>query len=206
MTIALAQLRQMVRDRLGVPAHDSFFDGSVLDTNINLAVLAVEAEYRWPWSEAADEVTIPTTGQITVPTNWRATRALLLANRELEEWPYYDLRWRYGDEQSGLPTHFSLVDKTLHVRPKPASDTAAVHIYYTQPDLLASDEDTTRIPTEHVGVIIAKAAQLSSTREDDRPSAEMHLAEYLTGLERMRKDAKGTTRPQRTRVREGSWL
>jgi hypothetical protein len=205
LSVALIKLRQMVRDRLGVPAHDSFFDGSIIDTNINLANFAIEGEYRWPWSERADEVVIPTTGQLTVPDNWRSTRALLTEYAELEEWPYYDLRWRYSEE-SGQPQHFSLINKTLHVRPIPSQEIPATHIYYVQPDVLAQDTDEPALPNEHIGTLVAKAAQLCAIREDDRPSADSHLGEYLQGLERMRKDVKGTTRPGRTRVRAGSWL
>lgn len=204
--VALLTLRQMVRDRIGVPPHDDFFRDSVIDSNINLALSAIESEYRWPWNERYDEVTVPTSGEFTVPDDWRATRALMHDLSVLAEMPMYDLATRYTGTTMGSPAHFAVVHDTIYVRPYPSSPIQMRHIYYATPKLLALDIDEPSIPAAHIGTLVAKAAQLCSVREDDRPSADSHLAEYLQGIERMRKEVRGTTRPQRIRVRPGSWL
>ena len=204
MGVPLQALRQMVRDRIGVPPHDEFFSPNVLDTNINLALTAIESEHRWPWNERTEDVILTPTAELTMPDDWRATRAMFTQYNTLMEWPYYDLKVRFH-EYAGDPTHFSLVNRTMYVRPWPSGDIPATHVYYAEPKMLALDTDVPNIPMQHIGTLVAKAAQLCSVREDDRPSADSHLAEYLQGLERMRKEVRGTTRPTKIRVREGSW-
>ena len=205
MGVPLVALRQMVIDRLGVPAHDEFFTPTILDTNINLALTAIESEHRWPWNERAVETTINGTAELAVPDDWRATRAIINKTTEFIEWTYYDLVIRFGTEVA-LPTHFSLLGRTLYFRPIPPGEIEVVHLYYAEPKLLAADIDEPNLPTQHIGTLVAKAAQLCSVREDDRPSADSHLAEYLQGMDRMRKEVRGTTRPTQIRVRPGSWL
>ena len=205
MTIPLLALRQMVRDRIGVPPHDEFFKDTVLDSNLNLAIAAIESEYRWPWSERMETVTTDADGEFDAPTNWRATRALVANGCDLLEIPIYDLTVKFKDVAMAQPTHYAVTNGRFRVRPI----TGAMeldHIYYVSPALLASDSDVPAIPVEHIGTLVAKAAQLCAIREDDRPSADSHLGEYMQGLARMRKDVRGTTRPVRIRVRPGSWL
>jgi len=205
VSIALIALRQMVRDRIGVPPHDEFFKDTVLDTNINLAYAAIEGESRWPWAERYETLTVGVDGEFDAPLNWRATRALTVDHSDLIEMTPYDMMIRFGDS-AARPTHYSVVNGRFKVRPTPMSDIEMNHLYYVLPTLLAVDADAPSIPLEHIGTLIAKAAQLCSVREDDRPSADSHLAEYLQGLQRMRKDVRGTTRPTRIRVRPGGWL
>jgi hypothetical protein len=58
VTTTLMQLRRLTRSRLGVPITDDFFSDAILDDNVNLAVQAIEAEYRWPWAERVDPVIV----------------------------------------------------------------------------------------------------------------------------------------------------
>lgn len=204
MGLPLQAIRQMVRDRIGVPPHDEFFSPNVLDTNINLALTAIESEHRWPWNETAIDVTLDSSGEMQMPDDWRATRAIWTRYNTLVEVPYYDLKVRFS-YSSGEPTHFSIVNQTMHVRPWPSGDIQATHLYYAEPKVLVSDTDTPNIPMQHIGTLIAKAAQLCSVREDDRPSADVHRTEYSQGIERMRKEVHVSTRPTTIRVREGSW-
>ena len=187
MTVPLVTLRKMVRDRLGVPAHDSFFTDPVVTTNVNLAIMSVESEYRWPWAERYVTFQSDATGQFSTPANWRATRAVWVDRQQLEEMAPYMLLERYSSDPVGVPRHFSIINSIVYLRPIPSTDITISHLYFERATLLANDNDEPLIPTEHIGTVIAKAAQLTSIREDDRPSADSHLAEYLTGIERMRK-------------------
>ena len=203
--IPLVACRQMVRDRLGVPAHDEFFSATVLDSNINLALTTLQSEHRWPWNERAEQVLLNQSGELELPFNCRTTRAIITDNRDLAEMTYYDLSVRFK-EAHGTPSHYAILNRTLHFRPLPASVIKAQHIYYSEPALLSADLDVPNIPVQYIGVLIAKAAQLCSTREDDRPSAQVHLQEYMQGVDRMRKDIRPTSRPTQIRVRDGSWI
>lgn len=202
----LVMLRQMVRDRLGVASHDAFFTDSVLDSNINLALLAIEGEYRWPWNEKITELVLESNdGSIDVAPDWQATRVVRTKFHTLIEMTAYDLFDTF-EERTGDPSHFALVNRKLYVRPTPAAGYPLIHHWYAEPVLLAADEDKPTIPLRHIGALVAKTAQLCSVREDDRPSADSHLAEYLQGIDRMRKETRRITRPTKPRVREGSWL
>jgi hypothetical protein len=48
----LMQLRRLVRSRLGIPVADDFMPDHVIDDHVNLAIQAIESEFRWPWSDA----------------------------------------------------------------------------------------------------------------------------------------------------------
>ena len=56
MATSLLFIRKLVRDRLGIPMHDSYFPDPLIDANINLAILAVEEAHRWPWNETIGTV------------------------------------------------------------------------------------------------------------------------------------------------------
>lgn len=205
MSVTLASLRELVRQRLGVASHDSFFDDSLLDANINLALFAVEGEHRWPWNERIDQAVV-TDGLFDLPDDYRATRALYYDQTELLEMAPYELFTRFASPVSAYPTHYATIDQVGYVRPIPTDGTVVNHLYYASPSELVNDSDQPRIPIEHIGTVVAKAAQLCSVREDDRPSADSHLTEYMTGIARMRKDVRGIMRPVVPRTRPGSWL
>lgn len=207
MATNLLFIRKMVRDRLGHPMHDDFFTDPLLDANINLAILAAEEEHRWPWNEIRVTFTLPSgTTSMILPNDWRATRAIVRGVNDLIEMTPYDLDRFLDTIQGGPPTNFSIIGDEIRFAPPGGSDVEMIHYYYRAPKLLSVDEDTIRMPSQHVGTIVAKASQLCSVREDDRPSAESHLLEYMTGLDRMRKDVRQTTRPQQKRIRPGNWV
>lgn len=206
MATSLLFIRKLVRDRLGVPVHDAYFPDSLIDANINLAILAIDEQQRWPWNETIGTITVESDGKTALlPEDWRATKAVVDdIGRALQECVVYDLE-RFRNSQTGAnASFFCIVYDTMHFAPI-GSNQSFTHYYYRAPELLNIDTDTTRMPKQHVGTIVAKAAQLCSTREDDRPSAAVHLMEYQAGLELMRKDSRSTTRPQAKYIRPGSW-
>jgi len=206
VTATLLMLRNMTRQRLGIPVHDDFFTDPVLNTNINLAIADIEAVNRWPWSYRSDDIELPDTGVYQLPSDWRTTQALTIDRNELHEITDYDMHVKARGE-SGIPEYYTVIDRTIKVSPKPFSPSVtAHHFYYVEPLLLSVDQDETRIPAAHIGVIVAKAAMLCSIREDDRAAAESHMTEYALGLDRMRKSVRNSIRPTALRVRRGSWI
>lgn len=206
MATSLLFIRKLVRDRLGIPMHDSYFPDPLIDANINLAILAVEEAHRWPWNETIGTITLDDTGlSALLPEDWRATKAVVDAQGDaLELCVSYDLeRLRQGNTQ-GRPGWFCIIANSIYFAPTGAGE-GFTHYYYRSPKLLNVDEDVIRMPSQHVGTVVAKASQLCSTREDDRPSAAVHLMEYQEGIDRMRKDTKPSTRPQQKRIRPGAW-
>ena len=205
----LLTMRRMVRDRLGVPPHDAFLTDTVIDSNINLSLAAFASEANWPWNEARATLTITGggDGSVSLPTNWSATRAILLANDELDPVTIYDLERVYNNAGNGIPQVCATIGSTLHVRPIPSSDTELVIIYYKDPLFLANDLDETNVPTEHSPAIVAKACQLCSVRESERGEAQDHLLEYREAVARAKRSInRGNTRGVGRRIRPGGWV
>ena len=201
----LAQLRRTVRSRLGIPVVDQFQTDDVIDEHINLAIQTIEQEYRWPWQEAVQTVNTPDdTGVFPVPTNWRATRALVHGRRQVQVVSPIDVAM-FPTTGAGDPQIASVVDRTVTLRPAPPEATVLSHIYYRSPVLLVDDDDEPQMPDEYSPAIVAKAAELLALREDDRAAAAAHTAEYQQWLGRMRKDTRRVTGPVTPRIRPGGW-
>jgi hypothetical protein len=205
MATSLLFIRKLVRDRLGIPVHDSYFPDQLIDANINLAILAIEETQRWPWNETTSTLTANSDGlSASVPSDWRATKAIVGSNgTPLGQCVSYDLtKIRRETGSAGV---FCIINDSIEFAPA-AGDEEFMHIYYREPFLLTTDTDVPRLPSVYVGTIVAKASQLCSTREDDRPSATVHMIEFTEGIERMKKDTRATTRPQQKYIRPGGWI
>lgn len=201
----LAQIRRTVRSRLGVPVTDQFQTDDVIDEHINIAIQTIEQENRWPWQEAIQTVTLAdSSGDFTVPVDWRATRAIIADRYEVKITSPIDVLM-YPTNASGPPQIAAVIDRTVKLRPAPGVGTVLSHIYYRAPVLLVEDDDEPQMPTEYTPAIVTKAAELLSLREDDRAAAAAHLTEYQQWLQRMRKDTRRTTGPITPRIRPGSW-
>ena len=208
MATSLLFIRKLIRDRLGLPIHDSYFPDQLIDANINLAILAIEETQRWPWNETVGTLTAGTNGLTAdVPDDWRATKAIVNTNgHSLAQCVSYDLtRLRQTNGVGQTAGYFCIINDKIEFAPA-AGDEEFMHIYYREPLLLNEDKDVPRLPSVYVGTIVAKASQLCSTREDDRPSANTHMMEFVAGIERMKKDTRATTRPQQKYIRPGNWV
>lgn len=206
MTVALSQLRQMVRSRIGVPTSDRFQDSTEIDAAINLAVDTVESEHRWPWQERATTATL-TAGdpEMPMPSDWASSRVLFIEDAELVNVAPADLYRRPLTPQA-QPDVWAIINGTIYVRPTPDDAHVVTHMYYRAHSALENDSDTIDMPDRFAVAVVAKAAEHLSIREDDRSSAAAHLAEYMTTIARMRRDVRRSTGPMRVRVREGGWV
>jgi hypothetical protein len=206
----LLHLRRLVRSRLGVPAGDQMFTDDQVDDHINLAVDTVDGEQRWPWQEQIDTVNLDEMSpDIALGPGWRATRGLFRDDQtELKLVSPSDvLSWYVSStDVAGLPEVWAPIGDRIVVRPLPSGAVRLVHFFYTQPVWLRSDDDEPDIPDQFIGAVIAKAAELLSTREDDRAAAAAHSIEYRDWIDRMRRDVRRSTTPVQIRVRPGSWL
>jgi hypothetical protein len=207
----LLHLRRMVRSRLGVPPTDQMFTDDQLDDHINLAVETVDAEQRWPWHEHVQEIQVDEMSpDIPLGPDWRATRGVFISdgNTELQVVSSSDvLSWPVGTTSAnGRPAVWAPVGDRILIRPLASGPTVLTHYYYTQPTWLRADSDEPAIPDQFIGSVVAKAAELLSTREDDRAAAGAHNVEYNEWIGRMRRDVRRSTSPIRVRVRAGSWL
>ena len=202
----LLVLRRDVRNRVGIPIIDSFQGPEVIDSAINAAIRTIDSEHRWPWQERIDtSQTVVDQASVTMPADWRTTRAVYIGDVEVQQRSPGDL-YLWSADDRGRPQIWSLIGGNIYLRPIPDQAYTVTHLYYKTPTLLVEDVDVPDVPQHHEDAIVAKAAELLSIREDDRAAAQAHLAEYLTAIARMRKDVRRSTGPIRIRVREGSWI
>jgi hypothetical protein len=198
-------LRRLVRSRLGVPVADDFFGDPILDDSINLAIQVVEGEYHWPWSDALDQVAVAA-GSLSfpAPTAYRATRAVFDGTTELYMVAPGDLLSYVGS--TGDPRVWCPMGDVVTIGPAPSDDRVLLHYWYRQPSWLADDNDQPAIPDQFIGSVVAKAAELLSSREGSTADAARHNNEFNTWIARMRRDVKRGTPPTRVRVRPGGWI
>jgi hypothetical protein len=202
----LMDLRRLTRHRLGIPVSDDFITDSVLDDHVNLAVQVIEGEYHWPWSDVVDTVTVTATSpDIPLPVGYRATRAIVDGQNELAAVAPADLL-AWNDATGQAPLVWCPISDAITVRPIVQTDTALLHYWYRQPVWLRDDLDRPAIPDQFTGAIVAKAAELLSSREGAGADATRHGSEYSEWMTRMRRDVRRTTAPTRVRVRPGGWL
>jgi len=201
----LMDLRRLTRHRMGVPISDDFLTDTVVDDHVNLAIAAIEAEYHWPWSDAVQLVTIsPEVPDIPQPDGYRATRTIFDDTNELFAVSPGDLLTYLNAH--GDPVVWCAIADAIAIRPIVGDTRALIHYWYRRPAWLVNDEDTTPIPDQYSGTIVAKAAQLLSDRESDSTAAGRHGAEYDDSVNRMRRDLRRATTPTRVRVRPGGWI
>jgi len=206
MTTTLSQLRRLTRLRLGIPLSDNFMQDPVLDDHINLAIAEIDSEQRWPWSEVLDDVPItPAIPDIVVAENWRATRAVFDAQRELFYVAPGDLLARTSSVGAPPRVWCPLGDR-IAIRPATQGDLTLTHYWYRRPAWLREDADQPDIPDQFAGSIVAKAAELLSMREGAGADSTRHHSEYTDWVTRMRRDVRRSTPPTRVRVRPGSWI
>lgn len=206
MTATLIQLRRLTRGRVGIPMSDDFLTDPILDDHINLAVETIEAEYRWPWNEMVEAVTVTSAApDIPLPTGYRATRAVFDQEMELSLVSPADIM-SWVQETGANPRVWCPMGDVVVIRPTVQDDRTLTHYWARQSVWMRQDEDRTEMPEQFMGAIVAKAAELLSMREGAGADAGRHNADYKDWLTRMRRDVRRSTPSTRVRVRPGSWI
>jgi hypothetical protein len=205
MAMNLSGYRVRVGARMGIPSGDTFMSPTIINDAINQALVTVEEEAFWPWSEAAARLTVLSgTVGVVLPDDWRATKGVYVGQWELRQVSITDL-FTWPDSSQGMPSVWSDYQDTVEVRPAAAGDRELTVIYYRMQPLLVNDTDRPMIPDRFHPAVVAKACELLARREDDGPNQAAHLADYTVWTGRMRKAMRSTTRPITPRVRPGSW-
>jgi hypothetical protein len=201
---ALVDFRRLTRARMGVPTSDDFFTDTVLTDAINLALGIVEEEHYWPWAQRVAPAMI-TAGTVAKVTQWRATRALFTtAGDELTLVSINDL---YATTRpAGTPQAWADNGSDIVVSPIPADGYTVTHIFYVSPAPLALDADVPDLPPSMADVVVAKAAELLSAREDDQTARAAHGNDYAKWVQRMLRSQRRSTGPLKVRVRPGGWI
>jgi hypothetical protein len=211
----LAQMRDAVRTRIGVPAGDSFFSDPTLTDLVNEALQAVAAEADWPWLQTSTTFsTVAGTGSYTPPADWGQTRSLCIDGYDAMDWRSLSEIREYLSTQRGVPTVYTVSGEAILLRPTPGAVYVVTHDYLKGEPTLVSDTDTPVMPSQFHYSIIAFACHLAHARTNEigsyrgviTGSAAASLSQYKGWLERMMSARRRTSGPIRVRVRSGSIL
>lgn len=205
--LTLVDARRLVRSGTGLQPGDALFTDSVLADLVNEACGVAESELRPPWRQKTTTAAISAgTPDITLPADWAESKAVFDGDHELTEVSITDV-YAMGVDQSGAPVAWAQDADVIRIRPKPGASYTLTLIYYRVPPLLVSDSDVTLMPRDlAISVIVPKACELVHLRQGDRVGADAKAGAYAQAMPRLRRRARGSTRPMRVRIRPNSWI
>lgn len=208
----LQQLREKVRNRAGIATGDNFVTPQVIDDAINQAIFQIDAEGRWPWLEATQLVPL-VAGQssYSLPADFDSTRSVLLNTVGQASVALYEVASSVALAQNtastGQPVAFAISQGSIILLPTPDSSAYSLtHLYYRTSTELVDDADEPLIHDQYHPAVVAAAAALVATREEQRSIKEAADLDVAQWVRRMRGALRQSTGPVVPRVRPGGWL
>ncbi len=209
----LQQLREKVRNRAGIATGDQFITPQVIDDAINQAVFQIDAEYRWPWLEATQTVTLVADQvKYALPSDFDATRSILLNTANQASVVLYEVSSTVALAQdtasTGQPVGFAISQGFIVLIPTPdaGGPYTLTHLYYRMSAELVADSDEPLIHDQYHPAVVAAAASLIAAREEQRSIKEACDLDVAQWIRRMRGAIRQSTGPVVPRVRPGGWL
>lgn len=203
----LAQLRDAVRTRIGVPASDTFYQDQTVTDLVNEALAVIATEADWPWLEASTTFSLVAgTATYTPPADWTRTRSLCIDGFDAMEWrSLIELR-EWPTTIVDTPRYFNVNVEQITVRPVPAAARTVIHDYVVDEPTLSADTDTPLMPSQYHYAIVAYAVHLAHMRSGDVQRATASMADYQSWLRRITDNRRRQTGGLRVRVRPGGAL
>lgn len=204
----LAEFRDAVRNRIGAPNADGFYDDANLTDLVNEALLAFAADVDdAPWLTASTSFsTVSGTQEYTPPADWVRTRLLSIDDRPEIEWrPLSEIR-EWPESITDAPRYYTVYGDQLILAPVPDGSYTVRHDYFVDELTLSADTDTPLCPVAFHYAVVAFATHLAHARGGDTTRAAMALGDYQQWLQRMKDQKRRTVGPLRVRVRPGRAL
>lgn len=166
MTTTLAQLRPLVRQRLGLQSNDGRLQDDSLTISINAALAKMATEYNWPWLITHEDFDcVVGQNQYNPPADWVKTMWFKIANFELSSRQRLDLV--KFDTTTGRPTMFAVWEQKLWLAPTPDQTYTVTHSYLRSEPVLVDDEDTLLCPDRFIDVVVLYVAIYEARRMKD---------------------------------------
>lgn len=201
----LAEFRDAVRLRSGVPSSDSFNDDQVLTGIVNEALMVLSADVDdAAWLLASDTfVTTAGTQSYTPPADWGRTKYLTIDSQpEIEFVTLGDVR-AWPAATRGVPRYYTTTGSEILVAPVPDATYTVRHDYYVEETPLTDDTDTPLVPSTFHHAIVAYATHLALLRSNEQQRASGELANYQGWLRRIQDQKRRSVKATRIRVRPG---
>jgi hypothetical protein len=205
--VNLAQMRDAVRTRIGVPSGDTFYTDQTLTDLVNEALSAIASEADWPWLETSTTfATVAGTGSYTPPADWSQTRSLCIDGYDAMEWRSLPEIREYLTTVRDVPTVYTVSGDVILLRPTPSAVYTVTHDYVKDESTLITDADVPLMPSGFHYSVVAFACHLAYLRSGDVQRATAALADFRGWADRMKSQRRRTRGPIRVRVRPGSAL
>jgi len=207
------ELRARIYDITGLNQDDVMATPAQVNRHIASALRTVTSDYDWPW--LIDEATVTLvagTGDYAVPATWLKTYDLIVTAPDLGPLTYVSplgIDGMFDGVERGVPTHFTIVESMLRIRPVPNASGTATHRFKLGEPALTADfgaGSTPLMPAEFHDQLCELAAgmTLRSTRDSDR--ANEYFQAYAAWSKRLRDEGSRKKGARRIRVRAGGWL
>lgn len=209
----LSDIRDEVRERMGVSPNDGFYSEAKITRLINSANRQIVLDQDWPWLQVNTSVdTTAGTCVLTMPANTRRVVRMSYQNIEVR---YFVERVKPDwYDREGAPRIYTYEGGNWIVYPEPQQVYALDVTYVRQSDnVLSADTDVPLIPDYCIDALISKTCVMLARRERDLDLERNFFGEYMTIMDSMRDEQENTTEgmsPRRTRVEErmaysGGW-
>lgn len=196
-TWQLSDVRDEVRERLGVSSGDSALTNAVLTALVNAANRKISLLHDWPWLIEEDaDFTALVAGQrkyeVTVPEDeWRKTLFLIVDDDQLMSVKQPQDIHRYAS-QTGFPFYYSIQGTDIYVAPTPDSAYDILHVYVKAPTVVSSDSDVLDVEDWAIDLLIDKTAVLAARRLRDSDLRGEMESEYAQTLSTMQDEVRRT--------------
>lgn len=203
----LGELRAAVFARAGLQPSDPVTSVDEVDGFVNAALAAISTRADWWWLDDSETLTtVADTATVSMSALSVRTRALTIDDDqggEITEISLAELR-HHQTASSGRPRRYAEDGSTLVLLPTPDAAYDLTHDFVTAEPLLDADDDEPLIPARYQPAVVDYAAHLLLSQARDEERAKSRFDTFQWWEERMRDDARRSTRPKLPRIRDGS--
>jgi len=189
----LTDIRDRVRNRVGISSTDALATDAIMTTLINDAIDTISLKMDWPWLEASETIaTVVGTTSYTPAATWRTTQRLSISDDNLLYKNPTDIA-QYS-AFTGYPRFFTVELAKIVLAPTPDAVYSVTHVYTKVETDLSADADEPAVYDWAMPLVIVGAAKLLATRLKD-PSLLQMIKEEERDIEEGIKDELRRGRP-----------
>ena len=214
----LTQLRRAIYIQTGLNVNDGLVTPEVINSFVNRALHAYEAEGGWPWLQCSE--VIPTVSGVDTYTpgayvtnplwDWNRTSELRVMQNEADvlEWKSpteLDDKWNFDD--IGPPEDFTIFSDQIVLRPIPDGAYNILHRFERAEIDLVAETDVPTLPPQFHEVLVEYGSYLVFRRSRETERMQEALNAYNAWIAKMRaRSLRRADLPGRVRVRPYGWL
>jgi hypothetical protein len=204
---SLADIRQLVLDRMAASSVDPLYDPAIVDRTINASNKRLGREFDWPWLLDVDTISFAVavaTYTVTGLANFRHFKHLSHEGRKLFPVSSAEILV-YSERTRDVPFYYSVVNNTLTVAPTPSAAVTLSATYVVDEANLLDDEDTCRLPAAYTELLVLKTCITLAQRANNPTRMGMFKSEYKDAISEARDEVRRTRELPRITADESLW-